>query len=349
MSYFAVYYFMKSLYIYCLSFLIVLSSATCKNKKSNSVSNSISIAFYNLDNLFDTIDDTEHLDDEFTINGTYKWDNTRYASKLNNMVKVISQLADGKLPDILGVCELESKTALNDLINTGKLKNQYSYTHFDSKDERGIDVALVYNSKLFKLLNSHPIVVTLNKNINDHTRDILHCQLELISNKETIHFFVCHYPSRREGKDESEQNRLDASNALKNYINAKLDINKDNIIIMGDFNDEPWDKSIKELGSVKIDGKKQGDFYNLMYKFIEQKRGTYRFRDKMNLLDQFIISKKLHDKNGLDYADNSAEIMDLEWMKQKGKYEGFPLRTFGGNEWLNGYSDHFPIYFYLTH
>ncbi len=340
---------MKSWYIGCLSILIILSSATCKNKKANKNANRLSIAFYNIDNLFDTVDDNDHLDDDFTKNGMYKWDKTRYNNKLENLEKVISQLVDGDLPDVLGVCELESKTALNDLINTGKLKNHYSYTHFDSKDERGIDVALIYNSSKIKLLNSNPISVTLTKNSNDFTRDILHCQLELMKTKDILNVFVCHYPSRREGKDESEQNRIDVSTTLKNYINNKLEKEKDNIIIMGDFNDEPWDKSIKELGSVKIDSKKDGDFYNVMYKFIDQKRGTYKFRDKLNLLDQLIISKPLYDKKGLDYEANSAEIMDLEWMKQKGKYEGFPLRTFGGNEWLNGYSDHFPVYLYLSY
>lgn len=349
MSYFALYYPMKSLYIYGISFIIILCSATCKNKKTRKPEKTISVAFYNLDNLFDTEDDNDHLDDEFTPKGTYKWDNTRFNNKLENMEKVISQIAEGNSPDILGVCELESKTALNALINTGKLKNQYSYAHFDSPDERGIDVALLFKNKLFKLIKSLPLKVSFTKTPNDKTRDILHCQLEFIPNKEIIHFFVCHYPSRREGKDESEQNRLDASNTLKNYIDSNIDKDKDNIVIMGDFNDEPWDKSIKDLGSVKIDGKKEGEFYNLMYKFIDQKRGTYKFRDKMNILDQFIISKKLYDKNGVDYITNSAEIMDLDWMKQKGKYEGFPLRTFGGNEWLNGYSDHFPIYFYLTY
>ncbi|MDI1232835.1 MAG: endonuclease/exonuclease/phosphatase family protein [bacterium] len=331
--------------LYLLLFFVVLCAATCRNKTSNTSGDTLTVAFYNLDNLYDDIDDVDHDDQEFTPSGHYEWTSERYQQKLENMAKVISQLVDGQAPDVLGVCELESAKALTDLINTGNLKNRYSLVHYDSPDERGIDVALIYNSNKFKLISSAKIPVVLSKNLKDKTRDQLFVKTLVLATNDTLCFYVCHFPSRREGKDESEINRFDAAITAKKFINAHLNLATANLIVMGDFNDEPWDKSILEgLQALNINQKSDATLLNLMWDFKSNGRGSYNYKGQMNCLDQLIISRPLIDGEQLKYKSKSVNILDANWLTQTGKYEGFPLRTFGGSKWLNGYSDHYPVY-----
>lgn len=334
--------------LHLLLVLVVLSSATCRNKAKVPSGNTLSIAFYNIDNLYDDIDDTDHDDQDFTPNGQYQWTSERYHQKLENMAKVISQLANGNAPDVLGVCELESAKALEDLINSGDLKGQYSMVHYDSPDERGVDVALIYKSDKFKMLHSEKVPVVLTKDLNDRTRDQLFVKAVVLASSDTICFYVCHFPSRREGKDESEINRVDAAKTCRNFINSHVEMLKENLIIMGDFNDEPWDKSIVEgLQAFNVNKKGEADLLNLMWDFKSNGRGSYNYKGHMNCLDQLMITRPLIDGKHLDYVPKSVNIMDASWLTQTGKYAGFPLRTFGGNKWLNGYSDHYPVYMEL--
>jgi len=336
--------------LHLLLFLVVLSSATCRNKAIVSNGDRLSIAFYNIDNLYDDLDDTDHDDQDFTPNGQYHWSSERYHQKLDNMAKVIAQLANGKAPDVLGVCELESAKALEDLINTGDLKGQYGMVHYDSPDERGVDVALIYKTDKFKVLSSEKVPVVLTKDLNDRTRDQLFVKAVALASNDTLCFYVCHFPSRREGKDESEINRMDAAKTCRNFINSHLNMSSDNLIVMGDFNDEPWDRSIKEgIIANNINQKDDTDLLNLMYDFKSAGRGSYNFKGQMNCLDQFMITQSLIDGKKLEYIKKSVNILDADWLTQKGKYDGFPLRTFGGNKWLNGYSDHYPIYLELQY
>ena len=336
--------------LYLLLFLVVLSAATCRNKANVSNGNILSIAFYNIDNLYDDVDDTDHDDQDFTPNGQYQWTSERYHQKLDNMAKVVAQLANNKAPDVLGVCELESAKALEDLINTGDLKGQYGMVHYDSPDERGVDVALIYKTEKIKVLNSEKVPVVLTKDLNDRTRDQLFVKTVVIASKDTICFYVCHFPSRREGKDESEINRMDAAKTCRNFITSHLNMVNDNLIVMGDFNDEPWDKSIKEgIMANNINQKGGADLLNLMWDFKSAGRGSYNFKGQMNCLDQFMITPSLIDGKKIEYIKKSVNILDADWLTQTGKYAGFPLRTFGGNKWLNGYSDHYPIYLELQY
>ncbi len=311
---------------------------------------SYSIAFYNIDNLYDIVNDVNHDDDEFTANGNYKWTKKRYQNKLQNMAKAISQIANGNAPDVLGVCELESATALKDLLKEEQLKNRYNFAHFDSPDERGVDVALIFNQQKFTLVTSKPLAVSLSKDSTDRTRDILYVKLFAKEANDTLHFLVCHFPSRREGKYQSEQNRIDAAKVMKNFITNNIKTSAQNLIIMGDFNDEPWDKSVyRTLNAQNYTKTKDSALLNLMWQFQYEKRGSYKYKNEMNMLDQIIISKALANNTGLEYENGSVNIFDKDWLKQKGKYEGFPLRTFGGNTWLNGYSDHFAVYMNLKY
>lgn len=308
----------------------------------------LSVAFYNLDNLYDDIDDVDHDDGDFTPSGKYQWTKERYHQKLKNMAGVISKIADGNCPDVIGVCELESRKALQDLLNTGKSTINYGIAHFDSPDERGIDVALAYNREKISVLHSEKIPVVLSTDLKDKTRDQLYVLALNKKTGDTMHFYICHFPSRREGKAESEINRIDAAKACRSFIDSHMNLKTANLIILGDFNDEPWDKSISKIigaGNIKKDS--SSDLLNLMWNFSSQKRGTYKYKDKMNILDQVMISAALNDKKGLEYKPASVNIFDAAWLTQKGKYEGYPLRTFGGDKWLNGYSDHYAVYISL--
>jgi len=337
-------------YILIVCFALIISAFVCKKTKPKVTVKAYSIAFYNIDNLYDISNDTDHDDDEFTPNGNYKWTKKRYQNKLNNMAKVISQIANGNAPDILGVCELESATALKDLLNTGNLKNNYQFAHFDSPDERGVDVALIFNQQKFSLLESKPLFVSLSKDSTDRTRDILYTKLLAKDAKDTLHFLVCHFPSRREGKYQSEQNRIDAAKVMKKFVSENVNLKTQNLIIMGDFNDEPWDKSVyKTMGAQNYFKTKDSALLNLMWGFEKEKRGSYKFKNEINILDQIIISKALANNVGVEYEEGSVNIFDKEWLKQKGKYEGYPLRTFGGKEWLNGYSDHYAVYMQIKY
>ncbi len=323
--------------------LIACLSFTCKSNAPVNTDLQLSVAFYNIDNLYDTKDDTSHKDDDFTPNGKYKWDKSRYEQKIRNLNKVISLIADGNPPDILGVCELESALALSDLLKSKSLKNQYNFVHYDSPDERGVDVALIYKTSKFKVLESKNYKVVLSKDTNDRTRDILYVKGISPINNDTFNFIVCHYPSRKEGKNESEQNRLDASAQCLKIISEKISLKRQNLIVLGDFNDQPWDKSMQTvLGASSHNKFPNAQLQNLMFE-LPKETGSYFFRGHWERLDQIIISAALRDGKGPDYIEGSLSVLKEDWMMQKGKYEGYPLRTFGGENWLNGYSDHLPV------
>ncbi|HEY1047469.1 MAG TPA: endonuclease/exonuclease/phosphatase family protein [Bacteroidia bacterium] len=325
---------------------LVCLSMTCTKESKFMPDTELSVAFYNLDNLFDPIDDPGTGDDEFTPNGKYKWTKKRYQQKLNNMEKVISVLANGYCPDILGVCELESGVALKDLLNTGALRQHYQYVHFDSPDERGVDVALAYNSSKIEVIESQAFMVNLSKDSGDRTRDVLWVKCLSKSSLDTLNFIVCHFPSRREGKMESEQNRLDAAKTVKKVISEK--VKAQHLVLMGDFNDQPKDKSMSQIiGAEDYNNNPNAALFNLMYEFYKDDVGSYFYRGHWERIDQLIISRSLRDNVGIDYNNKSVKATYFEWLIQKGKYKGYPLRTFGGDKWLNGYSDHLPVYMVL--
>lgn len=331
----------------CLPILVfcLFAGFTCVRKVTFVPADQLSVAFYNLDNLYDTMDDTTHDDTEFTPSGKYAWTVERYSQKLANMEKVIATIVDGNGPDVLGMCELESRQAVNDLFSAKTFEGNYDIVHYDSPDERGIDVALAYNKQKLSVLESQKVTVRLQRDTSDRTRDILWVRTLTRISGDTIDFIVCHFPSRREGKEQSEPDRLDAAKACIQIAREKCNFSRQNLVIMGDFNDEPWDQSISGIiGAADARKDEHSELQNLMWQFREEGKGTYRYRDQWNTLDQFMISSALNDGKKAEYMKGSVNITKYDWMVQTGKYHGFPLRTFGGGKWLNGYSDHFPIY-----
>lgn len=323
----------------------LLSALKCSDEIRFSETDEISVAFYNLDNLFDTIDDLSTNDADFTPQGKYQWNAYKYARKLEKMAKVIRQIDGSAGPDVLGVCELENRSALEALANTCDPAGRFEVVHRDSEDERGIDVGLIYNRNKMKLLDVFSYPVRLSSDSSDRTRGILWVKLKSLKSDDTFQFIVCHFPSRREGKNKSMQNRMDAAKACSAIITERCKTSVQNLVLMGDFNDEPWDHSLSVgLGAQKPGSDSKTGLFNLMYAIDSRKSGTYRYKDQWDILDQFILSTALLDKRLPDYIPASVGIKSDPWLFQKGKYAGYPLRTFGGNKWLNGYSDHLPVF-----
>lgn len=327
--------------------LIVIGATAASAQKTDK---QLMVAFYNVENLFDTINDPQTKDEEFTPEGDNQWGTERYKNKLQNIAKVISSMNGGKGPDVLGVCEIENSNVLKDLVNTPALKAMhYGVVTQASPDNRGIDVALLYKESRLEWVSFSNVPVPLPDSVPP-TRDIMLVQTEL--DGHPINFIICHFPSRSEGKEKSEYKRVSAAGVVRRIIDSLTQADtKDNILIMGDFNDEPADTSIKYvIGATDPEVKEiPKTMYNLTYPLKNKGLGSYKYREDWNMLDQIMVNGNLYvGNNGLQYVKESATIFSEEWMKQtEPKYFGSPLRTFGGRKYLAGYSDHFPVYVIL--
>ena len=305
------------------------------------------IAFYNVENLFDTFNNPTTADDDFTPKGKNKWTFRRYKIKIKKLGSVISQLGIKRSknpPAIVGLVEVENAKVVADLANSSYLRKQhYGFVHHDSPDERGIDVALLYNKIAFELLTSktYPVFLKDDEGERDYTRDILKVSGNL--HGELLHILVNHWPSRREGTAESAPKRIAAAETLRSIVDGIQENEMDaKIIIMGDFNDDPASKSVKEY-FVK------DDFYNPMESLIDkEKSGTSTYNKKWNLFDQIIFSKNFLEKKEGTLHFKHAEVFNKEWLKiYKGKLKGSPFRTYIGRWYQGGFSDHFPVYAFL--
>jgi predicted extracellular nuclease len=304
------------------------------------------IAFYNLENLFDTFDDKQTHDNDFLPTSEKRWTPKRYNKKVRKLGYTISQIGvktSGKLPIIVGLAEVENKLVINDLINSKFLKTKsYDVVHYDSPDERGIDVALIYNKDFFKVERSETFSVNLfdNDGAIDHTRDIL--LVEGYLNDEKMYVLVNHWPSRRGGENETEPKRLTASSKVIEVIDLIKERDENpKIIVMGDFNDNPFNKSIKELINSQ-------DLYNPMEPLLTYFKGSLSYRLQWNLFDQILFSTNFFEYKPNAHSFSKANIFDKEFLKQfKGKYKGTPFRTYVGKKYKGGYSDHFPVYIHL--
>lgn len=298
---------------------------------------------YNVENLFDTIDDPEIIDEEFTPESNKKWNEERYQKKLADIAQVIAQVKENNLPIIIGLEEIENRKVITDLIWQENLKKaNYKIVHYESPDKRGIDVALLYNPQIFKLKKAEVLPVA----IEFPTRDILHVQGKIKT--ETFHIYINHWPSRIGGTEESEPYRIKAAETLKASIDKVQGENKKaNIIVMGDMNDEPLNNSLyNSLGAQEISSKSK--LCNLMLADSKLGKGSYNFRGTWNMLDNLIISKNLLDNKGLQVADSTGYIFRMPWMEHSNnKGEKSPNRTYSGPNYFGGVSDHFPVYFIL--
>lgn len=328
------------------------------------------IAFYNLENLFDTINQPNN-DDGWTPEGKERWTGEKYRQKLSNMAKVIAQIGTNDeqkaLPTFVGVAEVENRAVLEDLIKQPQLKSaDYGIVHFDSPDKRGIDVALLYQKKVFKPIsykniplwifkqstkdklentNETDVETVVNKRI--YTRDVL-----LVSgflDDEEIHLLVNHWPSRSGGELQSRPYRVSAGRLNRKIIDSISAINpKAKIICMGDLNDGPTAKSLKEgLETVGEKSKiKVNEVYNPFEKLLQKGGATIFHRDSGDIFDQILVSETLINKEDSGWHYWKSGIFNKSFMLQnEGKYKGYPLRHSSNDV---GFSDHFPVFVYLV-
>ncbi|OQY05696.1 MAG: hypothetical protein B6I20_00725 [Bacteroidetes bacterium 4572_117] len=309
------------------------------------------ILFYNVENLFDTENDSIKNDDEFLPDRGKYWTKGRYYSKQNHISQVIVGVGGWKPPEIIGLCEIENRGVLTGLVKYSALRKlNYKIIHKESPDKRGIDVALLYQNKYFIPLMYKPIEIHYPFSPTSTTRDILYVKGKTKKN-DTLHIFVNHWPSRWGGQLETERKRMFVASVLKNETDSifKININA-NIIIMGDLNDYPDNKSITNIlmANKTFDKPKAGKLYNLSAYLQDVKhKGTHKHDGKWATLDQFIISGSLlSGKNNIYTTVNDVHIYDAGFLLERDEnYSGFKTnRTYIGFKYNGGYSDHLPTF-----
>ncbi|NDV56962.1 endonuclease/exonuclease/phosphatase family protein [Bacteroides sp. 519] len=307
-----------------------------------------SVAFYNVENLFDTVPDPGKNDAEYLPYGANQWNTKKYTAKLANIAQVLSELTCAKTPQgpvVIGLAEVENRYVLNDLvIQPAIAAAKYGIVHIEGEDKRGIDCALLYDPKQFKLESSVLIPhKPFNNDTTHKTRGFLLVEGKVA--KERICFIVNHWPSR----GAAAPARIWAARQVRAITDSLANTHPDlKIIVMGDMNDDPMDESMITLGARKtIAEVVEGDFYNPWWATLEDEGvGTLLYRGKWNFFDQIVLSRNLLVGKGLKYE--SHEVFSRDYLfQQDGKYKGYPFRTHGGREWLNGYSDHLPTIIYL--
>jgi len=315
------------------------------------------IAFYNVENLFDTEDDPETFDDDRTANGKDAWTTEKYHQKIDHISQVLSEIGKEVTktpPAIIGLCEIENKAVLEDLVNHPNLKDHhYGIVHFDSPDERGIDVALLYKKEQFQPVDVKNRKLIIYESDNPAKRDYTRDQLVVSGflNKEEIHFIVNHWPSRGGGEARSAYKREKAAYLNKRIIDSLIKLNPDaKIISMGDFNDDPTNKSFKKVLNTKSSKKEilSTELYNPMENMLKQGKGSLAYRDAWNLFDQMFMTGNLVLGNDTGFQFYQAGIFNKPYLiTTSGQFRGYPARTYGYSGYEGGYSDHFPVYIYL--
>ena len=290
---------------------------------------SLKIAFWNVENLFDLIDDPKLNDDEFAVGGRKNVTQEIYTLKLQHSAEVLTDLN----ADILGICEVENRFMMEEL-NDYYTERDYTIIHYDSPDKRGIDCALFYDESKFTVLETDPITITLSS--GKPTRDVLYVQGEF--GGEILHLFVNHWPSNYGGREKAIPKRKETSRIVRAKVEEILKENPEaELLLMGDFNEEPFEQNIQYL--------KKDLLNNLMDPFAGKPGvGTYVYRGKDGFIDQFLSSSGLLDNRGLRIGQKGVSILDLpKYRQQKGKFKHYPFRFWAGNKLLGGYSDHLSI------
>lgn len=318
------------------------------------------VVFYNLENLFDTINDPNKNDEEYLPEGERKWTTYRYNQKLHNMERVLFDVAlqDKNFPAVIGVSEIENRLVLEDLLAQPKLaKANYRIVHFDSPDRRGVDCAFFYRPNQFQLEGSEAHRISFPGRPNFLTRDLVAMWGKIEG--EPFYFIVSHWPSRLGGKERSQYSRDFVAAKCKHICDSVRTVNPNTkVVIMGDFNDDATDASVVEVLGAKGNIKKleANDMFNPFNAMLKAGYGTLAYRDSWNLFDNIVVSEnlatgstgalKIQKKEGAKFYGN---IFTAPYMIQKeGQYKNYPLRSFVGSNFQNGYSDHFPVYIYIA-
>lgn len=326
-----------------LIILGVVGLASCSSVK-NALRHEYTVMSYNVENLFDTVDDPKIPDEEFLPSSEKKWDSEKYQKKLADIAKVISEISPSELPEVVGLVEVENQQVLVDLVNTGSLKGKYGIIHEESPDYRGIDVAMIYRKDAFQEIKHEVLPVTFADDPEFKTRDILHVTGKM--RNKVVHVFVNHWPSRIGGDDKTEPKRVLAATVLKKKVDEILSSDlKARIIIMGDMNDEPTNKSLTETLGAKEPGS-EATLVNLMFPDDKAGNGTYFYSGNWNMLDNLVVSESVLKGKGVRVEGSKGNIFNTDWMIFKNKNgDKTPNRSYVGNKYVGGVSDHFPVFF----
>jgi len=308
------------------------------------------LMFYNCENFFDTDDDPLTRDEEFTPEGERHWNKKRYNEKQDHVSQVVAAIGGWQAPDIIGLCEIESRKVILDLTLDSKLYVfEYKFLHKESPDSRGIDVALLYQPKSYTPIKTEFIPVHY-PNSSRSTRDILF-STGTTRNGDTLHIFVNHWPSRWGGQTETDELRCYVASIVRHKVDSLVNANsRSNIIIMGDLNDYPNNNSVCSVLKAKTEFSnfEQTELYNLAYyqQFVKM-QGTHKYDGMWGVLDQMIISGSLLDGNGPLYTSkDDAHIFNAPFLLENDDtHIGYkPFRTYNGYQYNGGFSDHLPVF-----
>jgi hypothetical protein len=331
------------------------------------------IVFYNVENLYDTENDPNVRDDEFTPEGSKRWTLDKYWEKIDRLTEVFQRIAQatGGFPAVIGVCEVENRSVMQDLANGPRVRAAgYRIVHYDSPDARGMDVAFMYRPDVVEYISSKPIPVTMASNPRFRTRDILWFTGKI--DGEVFHFFNNHWSSRWGGERASAPRREAAAAILRHVVDSLQRVDADaNIIIMGDFNDDPSNNSI--YGVLRARGDRnnlqEGDLFNPMHAMHRAGLGTLAFNDAWNLFDMIIVCQNMisgeegryqlyrPDRTSTTATRGRGRAREPFYgfifnepflITQEGRLRGYPFRSYIGDVYQGGYSDHFPVYIYIS-
>lgn len=299
----------------------------------------LTVMFYNVENFFDTHNDSLTRDDDFTPEGFYRWTYSRYKQKATKTARVILSANGWKPPSLVGLCEVENAVVLRQLLYGGGLANAgYSFVHFDSPDARGIDVALLYNRYLYKILEKRPISLS-NKKLRLKTRDALYVKA-VYGGTDTLHVVVNHWPSKLGGEKSSEPGRNHAAQSVRNLCDSIRSTHSEaKLILMGDFNDEAGAYAITQILGAQKPETTGALLFNLSV--LAKEPGSYKYQGSWGSIDHIIISRSLW------MSENPAifRVVNLPYLLEEDvAFSGYkPFRTYLGARYIGGYSDHLPV------
>lgn len=329
----------------------VINAQTLDKNKKYFVS---SIGFWNVENLYDTINDPIRNDEEFLPTGTNAWTGARYWEKINHLAKVISEMSTDATPEglsIIGFCEVENKNCLEDLARDPQLKSRnYQAILIDGPYARGVDPALMYNPKHFNVTKVITYPVPLAQDTGYKTRDELVVSGLLFG--EPLALIINHWPSRRGGELASRPGRIIAAKIAKHIADSIVKTNPAmKVVIMGDLNDDPVNESVKKhLNTVSDYTKvKDDNYFNPMEPLFKKGIGSLAWQDSWNLFDQTILNKAFCKGDYKTFQYYKAFVYNKAYLKSDfGNFKGYPFRTYSGGSYTAGYSDHFPVYFLMV-
>ena len=330
--------------------VIAISGQSQDREKQHIV---VCIGFYNVENLFDTINSPGINDSDFTPEGSKGWNTARYMEKLDRLGEVIKKMGAELTPDgpaVLGLCEVENRAVLVDLANNHFIKDRnYQVVHYTGPDRRGIDVALMYNPKYFKYISSKPYPTIIPDRPGFRTRDQLLVTGELLG--ERMHFIVSHWPSRGGGERRSRPMRIAAADIARAIVDSiQLAEPGAKVVLMGDYNDDPSSISIRRHlrahGNLK--NLKDDELFNPFEDHYRRGIGSLAWRDSWNLFDMHLLTPSLVRNDASTFRFHKAVVFNPPFLRQPtGRFQGYPFRSYSGDMYQSGYSDHFPTYIFL--